>query len=275
MRADHLRPDPHRQRATVRHLLAAAPLPRARGLLADPRHQHHRRQRQDLRGRERGRHPLGRPRGADDRRLRRRHRRPRPRPARPRASGNRDDRTDREPDRGSGRFRPCIRVGRRRLFPRPQLPRLRPALQPRSRRHGPGRGGGSRRAQGGAARLRPLEGSQARRGHRLAESLGRGPARLAHRVLGDGGGAARARLRDPRGRLRSGLPSPRERARADRGRPGRAARQDLDAQRDGPGAAFRRRRGGRRGGGGGQDGEVGRQRLPARGGGQTSTGRPP
>ena len=72
-------------------------------------------------------------------------------------------------------------------------------------------------AEGGPARLRALEGAQAGRGHRLALALGRGPARLAHRVLGDGREAARHRLRDPRRRLGPRLPPPRERDRADRG----------------------------------------------------------
>ena len=49
--------------------------------------------------------------------------------------------------------------------------------------------------------------------------LGARPARLAHRVLGDGRGAAGARLRDPRRRQRPAVPPPRE-----RGRPDRAAR---------------------------------------------------
>ena len=60
---------------------------------------------------------------------------------------------------------------------------------------------GTGAAQGGPARLRALEGAQGRRGHRLGLALGRGAARLAHRVLGDGREAARPRLRDPRRRL--------------------------------------------------------------------------
>ena len=43
-------------------------------------------------------------------------------------------------------------------------------------------------------------------------AVGPGPAGLAHRVLGDGGGAARAGVRDPRRRARPRLPPPRERA---------------------------------------------------------------
>ena len=45
-------------------------------------------------------------------------------------------------------------------------------------------------------------------------AVGPRPPRLAHRVLGDGREAPRARLRDPRRRARPRLPAPRERARA-------------------------------------------------------------
>ena len=47
-------------------------------------------------------------------------------------------------------------------------------------------------AQGGSARLRALEGAEARRGRRLGLAVGPGPAGLAHRVLGDGREAPRA-----------------------------------------------------------------------------------
>ena len=50
---------------------------------------------------------------------------------------------------------------------------------------------------------------------RLGLPVGPRPARMAHRVLGDGREAARGRLRDPRRRLGSDLPPPRERGRAD------------------------------------------------------------
>jgi hypothetical protein len=53
---------------------------------------------------------------------------------------------------------------------------------------------------------------------------GDGPARLAHRVLGDGGQAPRRRVRHPRRRARPGLPAPRERDRPARGRPRRHLR---------------------------------------------------
>ena len=83
------------------------------------------------------------------------------------------------------------------------------------------------------ARLRALEGDQGGRGHVLGVPVGSRPARLAHRVLGDGGEDARARVPDPRRRARPRLPASRERARAVAGRRP-AVRQDLDAQRPAP-----------------------------------------
>ncbi len=97
--------------------------------------------------------------------------------ARRRAAGDGDDRRDRRADRRSDRSRPRLRVRWRRLLPRAQLRRLRQALQPSSRGHGPGRGGWLGLAEGGPARLRPLEGAQARRGHHLGLALGPGAAR--------------------------------------------------------------------------------------------------
>ena len=86
--------------------------------------------------------------------------------------------------------------GRRRLLPRRELPRLRPALRPPRRRGGhaqPLRGAGAERAQGGPARLRALEGAQGGRGHLVGLALGPRPSRLAHRVLGDGRGSTSGR----------------------------------------------------------------------------------
>ena len=68
--------------------------------------------------------------------------------------------------------------------------------------------------QGGSARLRPLEGDEAGRGHVLGLAVGRRSTGLAHRVLGDVREASRAGVRDPRRRARSRLPAPRERDRA-------------------------------------------------------------
>ena len=55
-----------------------------------------------------------------------------------------------------------------------------------------GEGDDAAGAEGEPAGLRALEGAQGGRGHRLAGALGRRPARLAHRVLGDGRADARA-----------------------------------------------------------------------------------
>ena len=114
------------------------------------------------------------------------------------------------------------------------LPRLRRALGPaRHRGRTNVRGRGAERAEGGCARLRALEGEQARRGHLVGLAVGPRPAGLAHRVLGDGREAARPALRDPRRRARPRLPAPRERARAV-ARARARVRADLDAQRDAP-----------------------------------------
>ena len=143
LRPDRLLADPRRQRAPVRGLhAAAAASSSASGYEPTAGHQRHRHQRQDLRRGARGRAcprtsfaaemtrayvedtdrlGLGRP------------------DAEPLAT--RDDPRDRRPDRGPDRARPRLRVGRRRLLPGPQLPRLRQALEPRPRRDGPGRGG--------------------------------------------------------------------------------------------------------------------------------------
>ena len=115
-------------------------------------------------------------------------------------------------------------------------------------------GSGAPRAQAqDPAGLRPVEGAQAGRGHLVGVPLGAGPAGLAHRVLGDGRGRARRRLRHPRRRLGPGVSPPRERGRPDPRRPRAGAGADLDAQRHDP--VHRR-----------EDGQVGRQhRAVARG----------
>ena len=90
----------------------------------------------------------------------------------------------------------------------------------------PGRraGRGRRVRQGRRPRLRALEGPEARRtvvgdGHR------RGPAGLAHRVLGDEHGPPRAVVRHPYRRRRPDLPAPRGRDRPERGRDRAAVRR--------------------------------------------------
>ena len=161
----------------------------------------------------------------DDRRLRRGHRPARARPARRRAAGDRDDGADRRPDRGLVEAGHAYESGGDVYFRVAQLRRLRQALQPRHRGHGPGRGGRHRVAEGGPARLRALEGARRRaRTPRWDSPWGRGPAGLAHRVLGDGRGRAGPDVRDPRRRLRPRLPPPRERDRPVRGRAGARSR---------------------------------------------------
>src|SRR5690606_5514137 len=77
--------------------------------------------------------------------------------------------------------------------------------------------GRGRRPAGPAcpARLRVVEGRQAAGAgrRRLAQPLGSGAARMAHRVLRHGPPLPRRRVRHPRRRARPGLPPPRERAR--------------------------------------------------------------
>ena len=138
--------------------------------------------------------PSERARARDDRRLLRRHRR---------ASGSAGPTTsrrpaetigaDRRPDRGADRPRPRLRGGRRRL-----LPRRAASTATASSRTAPldemqqGEDDDRRAAEGGAART-SRSGRRTRRARtRLAVALGRGPAGLAHRVLGDGRGAPRA-----------------------------------------------------------------------------------
>ena len=122
-----------------------------------------------------------------------------------------------------------------------------------------GEGGRGRRAQARPARLRALEGATSRARTRPGTSpWGPGRPGLAHRVLGDGRGAARGRLRDPRRRLRPDLPPPRERGGPDPGGARRAAGAAVGAQRDGP---ARQR----------EDGQVGRQHLRAARGARRAT----
>ena len=177
LRPDRLQPHPHRQRPPLRRLLAVRPLPALGGLPARLVINVTDINDKIYAAAGAGGRALGGVRRADDRRLLRGHRPARPRPARRRAAGDRDDRRHRRPDRRAGRVRPRLRVRRRRLLPRPQLRRLRQALQPPPRGHGPGRGGGLGLAEGGAARLRPLEGAQGGGGHQLGLALGPGAAR--------------------------------------------------------------------------------------------------
>ena len=195
--------------------------------------------------------------GRDDRPLHRRHRAAGAGAAGPRAAGLRVRRADRGADRRPGRARARLRGRRRRLLPRPLAAGLRRAVAPHDRPDGPGRGRRGRRPQGGSAGFRALEGREGGRGHLLALALGPRAARLAHRVLGDGRGAAGRRARHPRRRRRPALPAPRERGGADARRAREAAGAAVDAQRDAPaggredvevrGQHPRARRGARRG----------------------------
>ncbi len=227
-----------RERPAVRDRHVAAALAPRQRLRRHPRPQHHRRQRQDLRGRA-GRERRARRQG--ERLVHPGHRRPGARPPRPRAEGDRVDPGDRRADRGADRARPRLRGRRRRLLPRRALPGLRrllPAGSTRSR-SGTRPGGRAERAQGRPARFRAVEGAQAGRGHVVGLAVGPRPARLAHRVLGDGREVPRRGLRDPRRRARPRLPAPRERDRAVRARRPRV-RACLDAQRDAPASSARR-----------------------------------
>ena len=195
---------PHRKRPPVRGLQpAAAALPHTRGLRGAPGGQHHRRQRQDLRRRGGRRRAERHARTAHDRAYR----------ADTDALGL--GRPDAEPlasetmDAIIDYIRVLVEAGHAYAVDGDVYFRVRSdeeygSLSHRAhRRHEPGRGGGGRRAQAGPAGLCALEGAQGGRGHRVGVALGGRPARLAHRVLGDGRAAARRRLRDPRRRHRT------------------------------------------------------------------------
>ena len=100
---------------------------------------------------------------------------------------------------------------------RAQVRRLRQAVRQVARRPARGRARGGRRQQARPARLRAVEARQARRAA-VAVALGAGPARMAHRMLGDGERDARPHLRHPRRRAGPRLSAPRERNRAERRR---------------------------------------------------------
>ena len=113
-------------------------------------------------------------------------------------------RASRRSSRSPGSSSPAarLRIGGRRLLPRSPLRRLRPAL---GRAHGGHGGAGARTAQGGSAGLRAVEGREAARGYLVGFALGARAARVAHRVLGDGGKASGRGVRHPRRRTRPAL----------------------------------------------------------------------
>ena len=110
------------------------------------------------------------------------------------------------------RARPRLRRRRRRVLRRALLPGLRRAVRAAARAHA---GSGRHRRRGGQtrpARLRAVEGRQARRA-RVGDPVGTRAARLAPGVLGDGHRVSRRDVRHPRRRPGPDLPAPRERDR--------------------------------------------------------------
>ena len=138
-----------------------------------------------------------------------------------------DDRDDRRADRR----RPRLRGRGPRAVRRALVRGLWPAVAALARGDDRRRARRGRALQARSRRLRAVEALDARAA-RLGQPLGPRPARLAHRVLGDGRGAPRRHGRHPRRRPGPQVPAPRERARAERLRPRRrAARPLLAAQR--------------------------------------------
>mgnify|MGYP003693728451 CR=1 FL=1 len=140
---------------------------------------------------------------------------------------------DRRAHRDAARARPRLPHRRRLdLLPDRVVARLRAAGPPR-----PGAAAGRRARrgrrirQGRRPRLRAVEGPQARRAV-VGDGDRPGPARLAHRVLGDEHGAPRAVVRHPHRRRRPDLPAPRGRDRPERGRdrPDRSSRRGCTAR---------------------------------------------
>ena len=181
---------------------------------------------------------------------------PRARPARPRAARERVDRRDHRRDRSArrraGTPTPPAATSTSACARTPAYGGLSRAL---ARRDGPGRGRrGRRRDKEDPLDFALWKAQKAGRGRGLGLALGARAARLAHRVLGDGRGAARRRLRHPRRRLDLLFPHHENEAAQTRCARGAELALLLAAQRD---ARARRRR---------EDGEVGRQhRAAARG----------
>ena len=161
-------------------------------------------------------------------------------------------RRDRRADRDAARARPRLPDrGRLDLLQDRVVAGVRApgATRPRGAA-GRGAGRGRRIRQGRRPRLRPVEGSQARRAG-LADRHRPGPARLAHRVLGDEHGPPRAVVRPPHRRCRPHLPAPRGRDRPERGGDRPDLRRDVAALR--PPAGVRH-----------EDGQVDRQHRAGR-----------
>ena len=149
--------------------------------------------------------------GRGRRRARRREARPRAARHAVRAADGRDDRPAGEKNlayqSASGDVNYAVR----------RFPGLRQALRQVARRAARRRARRRRRLEGGSARLRALEALQAGRAD-LEVAVGRRPAGLAHRVLGDEPRPARRAVRHPRRRPGPAVPAPRERDRAVGGR---------------------------------------------------------
>ena len=205
---------PRRERAAVRarHVAAAlAALARVRG---HARPQHHRRQRQDLRG----------SRAARDRQ---RATSPRRRPAGSSRTPTRSGSAGPTSSRGRARRSPRSSRSSRRSSPTGQRVRGRRATSTSGSRAYPRlRAAVGRSGPTTWSRQEPNPAKEDPRDFALWKAQkpdedaawdspwGPRPPGLAHRVLGDGREAPRAGVRDPRRRARPRLPAPRERARA-------------------------------------------------------------
>ena len=225
VRADGLQPHPHRQRAHVPLLRRDPALPRVQGLRrhASSRTSPTSTTRSSTGPTKRAAPPPRWPQEYTDAFIsamrRARHRGPDGA-----AQGHRDDPRDDRADRAPHRGRARVRVDGDVYFAVRSFPgygklsgRDIDEMETQARVD-------ARRAQARPARLRAVEVGQARRAA-LAEPVGRGPSRLAHRVLGDVGDGARPALRHPRRRQRPrSSRTTRTRSRSPRRRPASRSR---------------------------------------------------
>ena len=184
VRADDLRARAHRSRLLrdrVRHDPPQLALPRLRRPLRSQRHRRRRQDHQPRAPRRRGADGDGR---ALRRRLQPRHGAVRGDAADDRAEGLGAHLRDHRRDHAADRDRQCLRGRRRRLLRSRHVPAVRAAVGANARRAARGRPRRDRRAQAGPRRLCAVEGRQTGRAG-MGFSVGSGPARVAHRVLGD------------------------------------------------------------------------------------------